>query len=66
MSSWLVLLLGVAVLVILVFIIKYLKSKRIGTQEDSEYSERSCKNCQKTIPSDFNKSLCPHCKGFLT
>jgi Zn finger protein HypA/HybF involved in hydrogenase expression len=63
MSSWLTLLLGVAVIVILVVIIK--KKKRSGTQEDTEFSERSCKHCQKPIPIDFAKSLCPHCKGFL-
>ncbi len=63
MSSWLIAVLVVVAIAILVFM--SLKRKP-ETENDLESSKRSCKTCENTLPVNFTKSLCPHCKSFLT
>ncbi|WP_100408012.1 hypothetical protein [Bacillus solitudinis] len=65
MSSWLGILLGIIVLVIIVFIVTSMKKKRSATSDEVVDPERTCKHCQGVLPNQYDKSLCPHCNGFL-
>jgi Zn finger protein HypA/HybF involved in hydrogenase expression len=63
MSSWLIAILVIAAITIVVI---FSLKRKPETQDDPESSKRSCKTCENTIPQDFSKSLCPHCRAFLT
>ncbi|MBU9721216.1 MULTISPECIES: hypothetical protein [Bacillaceae] len=62
---WMALIFGLAIVMIIVTIISSIKEKKAKQLEpDDEGTE--CKTCNKMIPSDFDKALCPHCKNFIT
>ncbi|MDG5787961.1 hypothetical protein QA612_10720 [Evansella sp. AB-P1] len=64
MQTSLALLLGVAAVAVLLLTINAIRKK--VTKKPDEKPIKICKECQNEIPLDFSKSLCPHCKAFLT
>ncbi|MGJ9381896.1 hypothetical protein CR203_08845 [Salipaludibacillus neizhouensis] len=66
MSPVLAVILGIAVLVILLFVItKSIKGNRSKSADDSVLSQNNCSECDFTIPDNYSKALCPNCKTFI-
>ncbi|SDY95134.1 hypothetical protein SAMN05421736_104300 [Evansella caseinilytica] len=66
MPAWLIVILVIVVLAVIIYLPRFFKARRSNTQTDDDASQRICKTCLTEIPNDFTKSLCPHCKSFLS
>ncbi|MDG5788375.1 hypothetical protein QA612_12875 [Evansella sp. AB-P1] len=60
------LLLMVALLAVVALASKGVFNKLKERKELAKPTIKTCKTCSDTIPIEYDKSLCPNCKAFLT
>ncbi|WP_280770355.1 hypothetical protein [Salipaludibacillus daqingensis] len=66
MSATVAIVLGLAVLVLVMIILFFVNNRKMETVDVNLNSQRKCENCHFVIPNDYQKSLCPQCKTYLS